>query len=89
MKGPWVAHINGTMNWLSKLSQELHLYRWELSTFPLGNVEGEKATSRVTETSTLMTVQVMVISLLVMQNMPAPLDVQHKLVLLSLADWIK
>ena len=43
--------------------------------------------SHVTETSTPMTVQVTVISLLVMQNMPAPLDVQRTLVLLSLADW--
>ena len=44
-------------------------------------------TSCVTETSTPMTVRVMVISQLVVQNMPAPLDMQHMLVLLSLADW--
>ena len=50
-------------------------------------MEGEKAMSHMTETSTPMTVQVMIISQLVMQNMPAPLDMQRMLVLLSLADW--
>ena len=50
-------------------------------------MEGEKVMSHVTETSTPMTVQVTVISLLVVQNMPAPLDMQCTLVLLSLADW--
>ena len=43
--------------------------------------------SHVTETSTPMIVQVTITSQLVMQNTPAPLDVQHMLVLLNLADW--
>ena len=43
--------------------------------------------SHVTETLTPLTVQVTAIFLLVMQNTPAPLDVQRMLVLLSLADW--
>ena len=48
-------------------------------------MEGEKVMSCVTETSTPLTMQVTVISLL--QNTPAPLDMQRMLVLLSLADW--
>ena len=75
------------MNWLSLLSQKLHLERWELSAFPNGNAEGVKATSHITKISTLLTVQVMVIFPLVMQNLPALLDVQCKLVQLSLAGW--
>ena len=51
------------------------------------NAEGEKATSHVTETSTPMIMQVTIMSQLVMQNTPAPLDVQRMLVLLNLADW--
>ena len=34
-----------------------------------------------------MIVQVTIMSQLVVQNTPAPLDVQHMLVLLNLADW--
>ena len=43
--------------------------------------------SRMTETSTPMIVQVMTMSQLDVQNTPAPLGVQHTLVLLNLADW--
>ena len=43
--------------------------------------------SHVMETSTPMIVQVTIMSQLVMQNTPAPLDMQCMLVLLNLADW--
>ena len=49
--------------------------------------EGEKVTLHVTKISTPLTMQVTAILPLVVQNTPAPLDVQHTLVLLSLANW--